>query len=35
VCHNIDYDAESYFSGRKVDCTPEGAFINGKTVFSG
>ncbi len=35
MCHNIDYDAESYFSGRKVDCTPERAFINGKTVCSG
>ena len=31
VCYNIDYDAEGYFSGRNVDCTPNGVFQNGKT----
>ena len=35
ICQNIDYDAEGYFAGRKVDCTPEGVFRNGKTVCSG
>lgn len=35
ICQNIDYDAEGYFSGRDVDCTPEGVFKNGKTVCSG
>ena len=35
VCYNIDYDAEGYFSGRNVDCTPNGVFQNGKTVCSG
>jgi len=34
-CNNIDYDAKSYISGGNVDCTPEGAFRNGKTVCSG
>ena len=34
-CQNIDYDAENYFAGRSVDCTPEGVFKNGKTVCSG
>ena len=34
-CDNIDYDVESYFAGRNVDCTPEGVFRNGKTVCSG
>ena len=35
ICQNIDYDAEGYFAGRKVDCTPEGVFKNGKAVCSG
>ena len=34
-CQNIAYDTESYFSGRNVDCSPEGVFRNGKTVCSG
>ena len=34
-CYNIDYDAQGYFSGSKVDCTPNGVFQNGKTVCSG
>lgn len=34
-CQNIDYDAQGYFSGSNVDCTPEGVFKNGKTVCSG
>ena len=33
--NNIDYDDESYFAGKSVDCTPDGAFKNGKTVCSG
>ena len=35
VSQNIIYDTEGYFSGRKVDCSPEGVFKNGKTVCSG
>jgi transglutaminase/protease-like cytokinesis protein 3 len=34
-CENIEYDAESYFLGQDVDCTPEGVFRNGKTFCSG
>ena len=34
-CQNIDYDAQGYFSGANVDCSPEGVFKNGKTVCSG
>jgi len=34
-CDNIDYDVQSYFEGRDVDCTPEGVFKKGKTVCSG
>jgi len=35
VCNNINYDLESLLEGRYVDCTPEGAFTNGKTICSG
>ena len=35
ICENISYDAASYFSGKKVDCTPEGVFKNGTSVCSG
>ena len=35
ICQNIEYDAQSYFAGKNVDCTPEGVFRNGKTVCSG
>ena len=35
ICQNVNYDAEGYFAGRNVDCTPEGVFRNGKTVCSG
>ena len=35
ICENISYDADSYFSGKKVDCTPEGVFKNGASVCSG
>ena len=34
-CNNINYDLESLLEGRYVDCTPEGAFTNGKTICSG
>ena len=34
ICLNIEYD-KSIFSGKKVDCSPYGAFNNGKTVCSG
>lgn len=34
-CQNIDYDLQSYLSGKNVDCTPDGVFKNGKTVCSG
>ena len=32
---NIAYDVENYFKGGDSDCTPKGAFRNGKTVCSG
>lgn len=35
ICENISYDADAFFSGKKVDCTPEGVFNNGLTVCSG
>jgi archaellin len=35
ICENIDYDAQGYFNGSDVDCTPDGVFKNGKTVCSG
>ena len=33
--NNVDYDINSYFAGKSVDCTSEGVFKNGKTVCSG
>ena len=35
ICDNIAYDADSFFAGRDVDCTPEGVYRNGSTVCSG
>ena len=35
ICDNITYDAKSYYSGAKVDCTPEGVFKTGLSVCSG
>ena len=35
IGQNINYDAEGYFLGLKVDVTPEGVFENGSTVCSG
>ena len=35
ICDNISYDAKSYYSGAKVDCTPEGVFKTGLSVCSG
>ena len=35
ICENIRYDADSYFSGADVDCTPEGVYNNGLSVCSG
>ena len=35
ISQNIDYDANSFFAGRSVDCTPEGVFASGKSVCSG
>ena len=35
ICQNIEYDAQSYFAGKNVDCTPEGVFKNGKSICSG
>ena len=35
VCNNISYDADSYFAGKNVDCTPEGVYKNGQSVCSG
>ena len=35
VCNNISYDVDSYFAGKKVDCTPEGVYKNGQSFCSG
>lgn len=35
ICQNIDYDAQSYFAGKKVEVTLDGVFRNGKSVCSG
>ena len=35
ICDNIAYDADAYFAGRDVDCTPEGVYRNGSSVCSG
>ena len=35
ICENIAYDADSFFAGRDVDCTPEGVYNSGISVCSG
>ena len=35
ICENISYDADSFFAGRDVDCTPEGVYNSGISVCSG
>ena len=35
ICENISYDANSFFSGRDVDCTPQGVYNSGLSVCSG
>ena len=35
ICDNIAYDADSFFAGRDVDCTPEGVYNSGISVCSG
>ena len=35
VCDNISYNVDSYFAGKKVDCTPEGVYKNGQSFCSG
>ena len=35
ICENIAYDADSYFSGDDVDCSPEGVYNSGISVCSG
>ena len=35
ICDNISYDADSFFAGRNVDCSPEGVFKTGSSVCSG
>ena len=35
ICDNISYDADSYYAGADVDCTPKGVYKNGSSVCSG
>ena len=35
ICENIDFDEESFFAGKFINCSPEFVFKKGKTVCSG
>ena len=35
ICDNIAYDADSYYAGSDVDCTPKGVYKNGSSICSG
>ena len=35
ICDNIAYDADSYYAGTNVDCTPKGVYKNGSSICAG
>jgi len=35
ICENIDYDEQSFFTGKFINCTPEFVFKKGKTLCTG